>query len=175
MERGRRAKQNDAQSMTRGTKDPQGQEAGSLRMVGLAWAGHICGLRFTPFHPILPTPGRQGQSAKAGDPECRGVRQRGEAPQPPSGGGSFRGSSEGKGGLWSACVLGTLTNHSRPRAASQCVDKSNDSPPPSTAPPHGACSTETHVAHGLCEANMVPKNQDYSYSKSPGFRFLFKT
>lgn len=67
MERGRRAKQNDAQSMTRGTKDPQGQEAGSLRMVGLAWAGHICGLRFTPFHPILPTPGsRQGQSAKGG-------------------------------------------------------------------------------------------------------------
>lgn len=66
MERGRRAKQNDAQSMTRGTKDPQGQEAGSLRMVGLAWAGHVCGLRFTPFHPILPTPGRQGQSAKGG-------------------------------------------------------------------------------------------------------------
>lgn len=49
----------NAQGMTGETEDPQGQEAGSLRMVGLAWAGHVCGLRFTLLHPILPTPGRQ--------------------------------------------------------------------------------------------------------------------
>lgn len=59
MERGRRAKQYDAQDMTGETKDPQGQEAGSLRVAGLAWIGPVYGLRFTPLHPILPTPGRQ--------------------------------------------------------------------------------------------------------------------